>query len=468
MTLINPDIDQNEDDQDELTLLPRMGRPGLGGSIPPVALRGISPAAMGQPQADTYLPQRTSRDEAEASRLDRTGSGISQIQHGSPEGGIGIGKPHRVLGGILRGLDIAGSIAAPGIMERIPGTSLHHKELQSEAQGRIGKDIEEQGKEAQAEDLTSQAELRRKQAVVADQPKPKEEEWSVIPGMIGPKGEPVQQEKNSGQIRFAPNLTDVGPLKEGKQTPAHISYDSGIPVSVTDEDGKVYDVNDPKIPPNLKPLVDAANRAHGTHVQEAKDVAVSGQAATAGRQQKTEDFQQQEKGREHVTKIEDAYTDAASKADLIRDAIKQAQSGNKMAGAFQGMLATLGITTMEGVKRINAVELGIPTGAGSLWDRVQGKVGQWTAGQPMDADLQGDLIALADTIQKAAYKKYQTNHQSLVKRYGLTDEEALPEPGGGQQGGGGGEPQRPANVPPGYIFQENGPKGRGWYKPVVQ
>ena len=32
-------------------------------------------------------------------------------------------------------------------------------------------------------------------------------------------------------------------------------------------------------------------------------------------------------------------------------------------------------------------------------------------------------------------------------------------------GGGGIEPPRPANVPANYVFQENGPKGRGWYRP---
>ena len=34
--------------------------------------------------------------------------------------------------------------------------------------------------------------------------KPKEEDWSVVPGAVGPNGEPLQQEKNSGQIRIAP------------------------------------------------------------------------------------------------------------------------------------------------------------------------------------------------------------------------------------------------------------------------
>ena len=85
---------------------------------------------------------------------------------------------------------------------------------------------------------------------------------------------------------------------------------------------------------------------------------------------------------------------------------------------------------MEGVKRVNTVELNIPTGAGSLWDKVQNKLGQWTAGQPMDKDLQKDLIKVADMLEKNGYKKYRDSHQSITKRYQLTDEQPLPEPVG--------------------------------------
>src|SRR5713226_10048853 len=58
---------------------PRIASPSANDKTPPVTLRGISP----------QLQQRTSTDEAEAKRIQDTGSGISQIQHGSKEGGIG-------------------------------------------------------------------------------------------------------------------------------------------------------------------------------------------------------------------------------------------------------------------------------------------------------------------------------------------------------------------------------------------
>jgi hypothetical protein len=62
-----------------------------------------------------------------------------------------------------------------------------------------------------------------------------------------------------------------------KGTPAHITYDSGIPVTVTKGEN-VYDVNDPKLPEELKPLVAAAQRAHGQHVTEQEKIALAGRA----------------------------------------------------------------------------------------------------------------------------------------------------------------------------------------------
>lgn len=438
ITAPDDDIDRYRDDEDEY---PVSIAPPDTSKTPALSLRGVNvpadeaapatttpaapvAAAPPKPATDPALTARRAADEGEAARLGKTGSGIDQVMHGSPEGGIGIAKPHRILGGFLRGLDVLGSVVAPGITANIPGTSLHHSMLTNQANRRIGTDIAQEGEEARAGQTAAQTAetnadtaLKQKQLEDAGKPKPKEEEWSVIPGMIGPNGQPVQQEKNSGQIRFAPGITGVGPSKPPTD-------------NATAEDQKYEDI---QARASQKKPVSADETAWAKAYEKRKNLGPAFSAGAANtRQDKTEDFQREEKGREHITKVEGDYQDAATKADLIRDAIKQAQSGNKMAGAFQGMLATLGITTMEGVKRINAVELGIPTGAGSIWDRVQGELGKWTVGQPMDADLQKDLIGLADTIQAASYKKYKTQHDSIVKRYGLTDEEAIAGPTGTQ------------------------------------
>ncbi len=450
------------EEDDEQRQVPPIARLSPASSLPPVAVRGIGtpassttpPVPLGSvddPEARAMqshiaprpiaqpspIAARTAADQNELSREQTTGSGVSQIA-----------KAHPIAGGILRGLATAGSIAGsvfPQVhraLSATPGTEEHHQQLIGQTRGRIGEDLGEQEKEA----TTGEVEARTEQAQAAAEKDRKAAEAGQV------KDEQILYDKNGTPIGYR----DAAGLYHGKDDPflpqgvrdvlaaaqpkeplakaAHVNYDAGIPVSVTDRDGTVYDVNDPNLPPALKPLADSANRAHGKHVQEQKDVAASGQAASADRQKNTEDFQKQEKGREHITKIESDYQDAASKAELIRDAIAQAQAGNKMAASFQGMLATLGITTMEGVKRVNAVELGIPTGAGSLWDTVRNKLGKWTAGQPMDASLQKDLAQLADTIQQASYKKYSSEHGRISKRYGLTDEEPLPAPGGAQNG----------------------------------
>src|SRR5271170_1441741 len=75
---------------------PRIPAPSANDKTPPLSLRGLTPPPAAAPsKAQTDLNARQGKDEAEAERLRSTGSGISQIQHGSPEGGIGIAKPHR-------------------------------------------------------------------------------------------------------------------------------------------------------------------------------------------------------------------------------------------------------------------------------------------------------------------------------------------------------------------------------------
>jgi len=71
--------------------------------------------------------------------------------------------------------------------------------------------------------------------------------------------------------------------KGEKVSPAHIKYDSGIPVSVEKGD-QIYDVNDPNLPDEFKPLVSAAQRAHGQHVQEQEELQKRVEGSAAARQ----------------------------------------------------------------------------------------------------------------------------------------------------------------------------------------
>jgi hypothetical protein len=101
-----------------------------------------------------------------------------------------------------------------------------------------------------------------------------------------------------------------------------------------------------------------------------------------------------------------------------------------MAGAVQSLLATIGLVTAEGVKRINTTELEQVRGAGDLFTRIKGRIGALTAGQPLPPDLQTDLIGLADVLDKGAYEKYMNGFTRATQRYGLKDEQPLSAPSG--------------------------------------
>ena len=197
-------------------------RGGIGGGMPvadankpaPATIAAPTPAGAGLDLPGISVPQPTSAlskqrmaDQAELQRLDSTGSGIHQL-----------GQKHHILGGLAKVADTIGSILLPGITARIPGTSLHHEMLERQQRGKVSSDLKGEQEEALAE----------------------------------------QEQAKAAELR--------NPV--AKTHPAHISYDQGIPVSVTDKTGEVWDVNDPKLPEELKPLVERANAAHAQHVQE--------------------------------------------------------------------------------------------------------------------------------------------------------------------------------------------------------
>lgn len=104
--------------------------------------------------------------------------------------------------------NIAGDVFAPATMSLIPGTELNRETQIHELEPRIAKAQKQESEETERAATTEETKARtaKTQAELAEigKPKPKEEEWSVVPNVQGPNGEPVQQEKVSGQIRVAP------------------------------------------------------------------------------------------------------------------------------------------------------------------------------------------------------------------------------------------------------------------------
>ena len=180
-----------------------------------------------------------------------------------------------------------GSAVLPGIMSEIPGTDLHHDSLVSRARNAVAGDIKNEGEVAQADQAAAQTQAipatvahTEAETEALKNPQPKQgvtpEETTIHDLMTGENGQPRLNPQTNKPYSYLEAYQavkqaaqDVKPEKT--PTPAHVTYDNGIPVSVVDSKGAVYDVNDPKLPQELKPLVDAANRAHGQHVKEQTD-----------------------------------------------------------------------------------------------------------------------------------------------------------------------------------------------------
>ena len=73
-----------------------------------------------------------------------------------------------------------------------------------------------------------------------------------------------------GPYNAAIDKVAQGRLTRGKSG-AQVEYNQGIPVSIRDKNGNTYDVNDPKLPAELKPLIESAKKSHSEHLKEEAD-----------------------------------------------------------------------------------------------------------------------------------------------------------------------------------------------------
>jgi hypothetical protein len=117
-----------------------------------------------------------------------------------------------------------------------------------------------------------------------------------------------------------------------------------------------------------------------------------------------------------------AYTDKLNASQQLVSTIDAAQKGNKAA---PGLVA---IQELRGfLNRLNATELkSVSSAAGSIADRVQGKISGLTAGEPIPANVLQDMKALAVIQQQAAKRAYDAGLQRL-KTNGV-DITKIPDP----------------------------------------
>lgn len=193
-----------------------------------------------------------------------------------------ISEKHPFWGGVLKGLDVVGSVLAPGAARMIPGTRLNQGARQTDAA------LQAKNQQALADEETARQETQARIGLTGAQtqeanaraeaiknPPDKAgqtpEEVTIHDLMTGENGAPRTNPQTGKPYSYLEAYQAVKQTAESTkpQKAAHITYDSGIPVSVTDSKGNVFDVNDPNLPQELKPLVDSANRAHKQHTDEA-------------------------------------------------------------------------------------------------------------------------------------------------------------------------------------------------------
>ncbi len=117
-------------------------------------------------------------------------------------------------------------------------------------------------------------------------------------------------------------------------------------------------------------------------------------------------------------KEDQAYGKADEVSKNIDSLLTMASAGNKAAGANVPLAGVGAINAVNGIKRINSAEIAQYGTAGSLVDKIQGKLQGWTEGKPIPQDVLDDMRALHDELGANAYTQYSTNLDALNKRTG--------------------------------------------------
>jgi hypothetical protein len=235
-------------------------------NYPPVAPPTPQPApAQASPQA--YPPVRPAQERYQALQA-----------QGEPQ-----------LHGFKKFLNVLGQATFPGVVAAIPGTPLNYRDRLRGAERAAVNESTLGERAAQEQERIAGAEERRaraaKDTAAANAPakpvKPDSIEQQYADALEELDAARTPQEKQAAQAKVdrlerAANVKTKEAIP--KVSPARINYDQGIPVSVVGRDGTTYDVNDPALPPELKPLVAAANRAHKQGLSERENTAANAAA----------------------------------------------------------------------------------------------------------------------------------------------------------------------------------------------
>ena len=117
-------------------------------------------------------------------------------------------------------------------------------------------------------------------------------------------------------------------------------------------------------------------------------------------------------------KADGDYIKAQAMSNDIAKVLDLADTGNKAAGANVPLLGVGAVNAVNGIKRINSAEIAQYGQAGSLLDKIQGKIQGLTEGKPIPKDVLDDMRALHSELSQGSWESYNNTLSSLNQRTG--------------------------------------------------
>ena len=391
--------------------------------------------------------------------------------------------------GLARGLDVAGQAAGKvipaigGIESAIPGTEGNARAQENRQAQQEAQQAKVAGEQATAEH--TKAETGAIPATVART----EAETEAIPTESALK---EAQTKNllepTPKQGLTPEETTIHDLMAGQNGQPRINPQTQQPYTYLDAYQAVKQAGQDVKP--QKPEKPDTPEQQFIDMETAKGVplakAISDYAAASQKPERVGDQSAKVDAR-----ADKSYTYNNNKLDQLATPIEQAvgRLGRLRDTLAQGtpqadaLVAPELLTVMAGGAgsglRMNEAEISRIVGGRSKWESLQAAVNQWrtdpTKANSITPEQRQEIHALMDVVTgkltakqqalDAAREKLLDSDDPKEHRRIVTDaHHALTQVDEGA-GKANNEPERPSKVPANYIYQENGPKGKGWYKP---
>lgn len=118
-----------------------------------------------------------------------------------------------------------------------------------------------------------------------------------------------------------------------------------------------------------------------------------------------------EQARANFVKSGEKLAQAQGAADAMQSVLDLAAKGNKAANSNLPLVGVETLNALNGIKRINGAEIAQYGHAGSLLDKIQGRIGSLAVGKPIPQDVLDDIRELHTTIAQQA----QSTHTREVQ-----------------------------------------------------